>query len=221
MTQEAAPISSPRSLPRALLVQATSLCVGRTVELEQERLSIVRQHFGDVSLSRTCSVAPEPPRHNSRHSRLDGLWHSAKLLIPLSRRDVRVVEGARLESVCRGNSTVGSNPTLSASLRSLATSTARATAGKPSEGFHRSAEREGGPHSSIHRERASDGKVASTRHHRRRMARRRSAARWAETRRTASRHVRCVRRDPRPRRAGPLIETGEPRLVQLPAVSTK
>jgi integrase len=31
------------------------------------------------------------------------------------RRDVRVVEGARLESVCRGNSTVGSNPTLSAS----------------------------------------------------------------------------------------------------------
>ena len=36
----------------------------------------------------------------------------------LARRDVRVVEGARLESVCRGNSTVGSNPTLSASLRS-------------------------------------------------------------------------------------------------------
>ena len=27
-----------------------------------------------------------------------------------------MVEGARLESVCRGNSTVGSNPTLSASL---------------------------------------------------------------------------------------------------------
>ena len=42
--------------------------------------------------------------------------HSAgrKLLIPKMRRDVRVVEGARLESVCRGNSTVGSNPTLSA-----------------------------------------------------------------------------------------------------------
>ena len=38
----------------------------------------------------------------------------SKLLIPLERRDVRVVEGARLESVCRGNSTVGSNPTLSA-----------------------------------------------------------------------------------------------------------
>jgi hypothetical protein len=27
-----------------------------------------------------------------------------------------VVEGARLESVCRGNSTVGSNPTLSANV---------------------------------------------------------------------------------------------------------
>jgi hypothetical protein len=39
----------------------------------------------------------------------------AKLLIPLKRRDVRVVEGARLESVCRRNPTVGSNPTLSAS----------------------------------------------------------------------------------------------------------
>ena len=37
-----------------------------------------------------------------------------KLLIPLNRRDVRVVEGARLESVCRGNSTEGSNPSLSA-----------------------------------------------------------------------------------------------------------
>jgi hypothetical protein len=31
-----------------------------------------------------------------------------------SRRGVRAVEGARLESVCWGNSTVGSNPTLSA-----------------------------------------------------------------------------------------------------------
>ncbi len=37
-----------------------------------------------------------------------------KLLILNSRRDGRVAEGARLESVCRGNSTVGSNPTLSA-----------------------------------------------------------------------------------------------------------
>ena len=51
----------------------------------------------------------------SRHSLLlQGAPPSGKLLIPLERRDVRVVEGARLESVCRGNSTVGSNPTLSA-----------------------------------------------------------------------------------------------------------
>ncbi len=32
----------------------------------------------------------------------------------LERRGDRVAEGARLEIVCRGNSTVGSNPTLSA-----------------------------------------------------------------------------------------------------------
>ena len=42
-----------------------------------------------------------------------------KLLILKTRRDVRVVEGARLESVCRGNSTVGSNPTLSATYKHL------------------------------------------------------------------------------------------------------
>ncbi len=35
------------------------------------------------------------------------------------RRDGRVVEGARLESVFRGNSNVGSNPTLSAILESI------------------------------------------------------------------------------------------------------
>ena len=35
------------------------------------------------------------------------------------RRDGRVAEGARLESVFRGNSNVGSNPTLSASLFSI------------------------------------------------------------------------------------------------------
>ena len=54
----------------------------------------------------------------SRHSlTLSGDPPHGKLLIPLNRRDVRVVEGARLESVCRGNSTVGSNPTLSANSR--------------------------------------------------------------------------------------------------------
>jgi hypothetical protein len=33
------------------------------------------------------------------------------------RRGVRVAEGARLESVCGGNSTAGSNPALSASFK--------------------------------------------------------------------------------------------------------
>jgi len=55
----------------------------------------------------------------SRHSlALAGSPLSAKLLIPLARRDGRVVEGARLESVCRGNPTEGSNPSLSAILAS-------------------------------------------------------------------------------------------------------
>src|SRR4029077_13674789 len=53
--------------------------------------------------------------HNSLHnSGLPAQPLACKLLILNTRRDVRVVEGARLESVCRGNSTVGSNPTLSA-----------------------------------------------------------------------------------------------------------
>ncbi len=51
----------------------------------------------------------------SRHSlTLSGNPPHGKLLIPLERRDVRVVEGARLESVCTGNRTKGSNPFLSA-----------------------------------------------------------------------------------------------------------
>src|SRR3954464_5540605 len=54
----------------------------------------------------------------SRHSLLlQGCPPFGKLLISLERRDGRVVEGARLESVCRGNSTEGSNPSLSAILR--------------------------------------------------------------------------------------------------------
>ena len=54
----------------------------------------------------------------SRHSLLlQGSPPSGKLLIPFERRDVRVVEGARLESVCTSNRTKGSNPFLSASLQ--------------------------------------------------------------------------------------------------------
>ena len=58
---------------------------------------------------------PDSVTSQSRHSlTLSGSPPTGKLLIPLNRRDVRVVEGARLESVCRGNSTEGSNPSLSA-----------------------------------------------------------------------------------------------------------
>ena len=39
---------------------------------------------------------------------------SSIIIEEIVRRDDRAVEGARLESVCRGNSTEGSNPSLSA-----------------------------------------------------------------------------------------------------------
>src|SRR3954466_3993282 len=74
-------------------------------------------------------------------------------VVDSKRRDVRVVEGARLESVCRGNSTVGSNPTLSASLRSRALPPKRELRrGKPNEGcLATAAERKGGRSSIRHR----------------------------------------------------------------------
>ena len=60
-------------------------------------------------------AVPEGLTSQSRHSLAFAGWpRSAKLVIPLARRDGREAEGARLESVCRGNPTVGSNPTLSA-----------------------------------------------------------------------------------------------------------
>ena len=68
----------------------------------------------------------------SRHSLLlQGSPPSGKLLIPLNRRDDRVVEGARLESVCRGNSTEGSNPSLSANLSPSALTTRPGFPGYP------------------------------------------------------------------------------------------
>ena len=70
----------------------------------------------DAEIATIVEVADELTSQ-SRHSLLlSGSPPSGKLLIPLNRRDVRVVEGARLESVCRGNSTEGSNPSLSATL---------------------------------------------------------------------------------------------------------
>ena len=82
---------------------------GSTGELRKEIEAIVEVAGGLTSQSRHSLV-------------LRGSPPAAKLLIPLKRRDVRVVEGARLESVCRRNPTVGSNPTLSANFRSRKTS---------------------------------------------------------------------------------------------------
>jgi hypothetical protein len=50
---------------------------------------------------------------------IPGLLAESLLPKALRRRDGRVAEGARLESVFRGNSNVGSNPTLSAILLKL------------------------------------------------------------------------------------------------------
>src|SRR6266853_5405232 len=72
---------------------------------------------GDPEIAAIIEV-PESVTSQSRHSlTLSGSPPSGKLLIPFERRDVRVVEGERLESVCRGNSTEGSNPSLSAKLQ--------------------------------------------------------------------------------------------------------
>ena len=69
---------------------------------------------GEAEIEAIIEV-PEGVTSRSRHSlTLSGSPPGGKLLIPFVRRDGRVVEGARLESVCRGNSTEGSNPSLSA-----------------------------------------------------------------------------------------------------------
>ena len=79
---------------------------------------------------------PESVTSQSRHSlTLSGSPPHGKLLIPFERRDVRVVEGARLESVCRGNSTEGSNPTLSANKLSQITTITLAGTLSSTEGF--------------------------------------------------------------------------------------
>ena len=61
----------------------------------------------------------DPVRRDKVDDVCDNLWQTARNLLILKWRDVRVVEGARLESVCRGNSTEGSNPSLSANHNSL------------------------------------------------------------------------------------------------------
>src|SRR5204863_6429776 len=66
---------------------------------------------------------PQPTEYKSHRERLgceggfcDNQIQAVRNSLILKRRDVRVVEGARLESVCRGNSTEGSNPSLSANI---------------------------------------------------------------------------------------------------------
>src|SRR5262245_23119827 len=88
---------------------------------EQRKRDLHEPNGAEAPPLETLIEVSEELTSQLRHSlTLSGDPPSGKLLIPLSRRDVRVVEGARLESVCRGNSTVGSNPTLSAiRLRSL------------------------------------------------------------------------------------------------------
>ena len=76
-------------------------------------------HSGERTSSSDCKHA-EWKRDRAKRAHVagvcDNLCLTARNLLILNRRDVRVVEGARLESVCRGNSTEGSNPSLSAIL---------------------------------------------------------------------------------------------------------
>jgi hypothetical protein len=97
---------------------------------------LIERARADVPFAVMTAGRPTPYRHHaalrlywkalSDHRRLGDLSQSAishpmprrKLLI-LKWRDVRVVEGARLESVCRRNPTEGSNPSLSANCKLL------------------------------------------------------------------------------------------------------
>ena len=82
-----------------------------------DALDVLRkQQQNDLAgVSNEAASDPDPPTTQSTsQSDWTELGRRAKLLIPFVRRDVRVVEGARLESVCRGNPTEGSNPSLSA-----------------------------------------------------------------------------------------------------------
>jgi hypothetical protein len=70
---------------------------------------------------RVCRQAIGTTRHlrsNMREGRFCAtLFKAARKSLILKRRDVGVVDRARLESVCRGNSTEGSNPSLSANAK--------------------------------------------------------------------------------------------------------
>ena len=85
----------------------------RRQDFQRRPISIEAGEEEDSPAARPRLIAGSTSHRTSQWA-WAGSVERGKLLIPISRRDVRVVEGARLESVCRGNSTVGSNPTLSA-----------------------------------------------------------------------------------------------------------
>ena len=74
-----------------------------------------RRHF-TLKLETVVEVSADPTSQSHHSLTLSGSPPHGKLLSPFERRDVRVVEGARLESVCTRNRTKGSNPFLSANL---------------------------------------------------------------------------------------------------------
>ena len=89
------------------------------LDVQRSRVLPVANNGHGPETEPIVEISDELPSQ-SRHSlTLSGSPPHGKLLIPFERRDVRVVEGARLESVCTRNCTKGSNPFLSASLRRL------------------------------------------------------------------------------------------------------
>ena len=73
--------------------------------------------FSTATVGRACkslNTRPIEQQRNLKGGLWDKLFQTARKLLILKWRDVGVVDRARLESVCRGNSTEGSNPSLSA-----------------------------------------------------------------------------------------------------------
>jgi plasmid stabilization system protein ParE len=130
-----------RARLRKLWIQQNELCDVRVVPPQFDRIWLVdakRQALDALDVQRgrvlpdagngnggapeieAIIEAPESVTSQSRYSlTLSGSPPHGKLLIPFERRDVRVVEGARLESVCRRNPTEGSNPSLSANSQTI------------------------------------------------------------------------------------------------------
>ena len=76
-----------------------------------ERLKVLDSKSSVSARAPWVRIPCSPPVRGSRCLGLDGSGTTA--VVPIRRGD-RVVEGARLELVCVGNGTEGSNPSLSA-----------------------------------------------------------------------------------------------------------